>query len=320
MRAAGLALVLVLGAACGVPASPVPAAPTESASVAAAPTARPSPSAARPPAKGRLEPHTFSSAVLSTVPLRGRTMPYLVYLPPGYDRNLNARYPVVFLLHGGSGSDAEWADYGLVDAADRLMGGGAIAPFIIVLPQGDQEYWVDHVVDRAVGANGEKWGTYTAREVVAEIDGRFRTIARPAGRAIGGLSMGGHGALQLSLNFPGIWSVVGAHSPSLRPFGDAPTYLGAGAAYAARDPSALMRSNADVARTLTYWIDTGERDPWVTETTALHQELLALGMAHEWHPYAGGHDAAYWGGHLEDYLRFYAGALCRDRSACPSVP
>ncbi len=320
MRSAGLALALVLCAACAVPATPVPTAPAASASVASSPTAPPSPSAARSATKGRLESHTFSSAVLSTVPGRGRTMPYLAYLPPGYDRNLNARYPVTYLLHGGGGTDTEWADYGLVDAADRLMGSGTIPPFIIVLPQGDQEYWVDHVVDRAVGANGERWGTYTAHEVVAEIDTRFRTIARPAGRAIGGLSMGGHGAFQLSLNFPGIWSVVGAHSPALRPFGDAPTYLGAGAEFAARDPFALIRSKVGIARTLTYWIDTAESDPWFTQVAALHLELETLGIAHEWHPFPGGHDAAYWGGHLEDYLRYYAGALCRDRSACPSSP
>lgn len=325
MRALGLALALVLGSACVVsanpaPTAPAPAAPSASASVAPSPTAPPSPSGARPAPKGRLESHTFVSTVLSTVPGRGRTMPYLAYLPPGYDRNPNARYPVVFLLHGGGGTNTEWADYGLVDAADRLMGSGAIAPLIVVLPQGDQEYWVDHVVDRAVGANGEPWGTYTAREVVAEIDRRFRTIARPAGRAIGGLSMGAHGALQLSLNFPGVWSVVGAHSPALRPFGDAPTFLGAGAEFAARDPFALMQSKVGVARTLEYWIDNAESDPWFTRSAALHAELLALGIAHEWHASPGGHDAAYWGGHLEEYLRYYAGALCRERAACPSGP
>src|SRR5207249_1888463 len=141
---------------------------------------------------------------------------------------------------------------------------GAIAPFIIVLPQGDQEYWVDHVIDARTGANGEKWGTYTAKEVVPLIDARFRTLARADARAVGGLSMGGHGAMQLALNFPGIWGAIGAHSPSLRPEGDAPTYLGHGAEFAARDPLSLTKARPELARDYAWWVDSGDVDPWVT--------------------------------------------------------
>ncbi len=247
-------------------------------------------------------------------------MPFTVYLPPGYDSERSRNFPAAYLLHGGGGTNSEWVDYGLLEAADRLMGDGSIPPFIIVLPQGDQEYWVDHVVDRAIGANGEKWGTYTAREVVPEIDKRFRTIAKAESRAIGGLSMGGHGAMQLSLNFPGIWSVIGAHSPALRPFGDAPTYLGAGAEFAARDPLALIKARPDLARTYTWWIDLGDADPWRVPATAIHDQLTALGITHEWRVFPGGHDLAYWSSHVEDYLRYYAGALCRERATCPPSP
>jgi len=310
MRAAGLALTVAWSVACtGTPPPPAPPA-TGSASPIAGPSTSP-----RPIGKGRLEMRSVTSAVLR------RTLPYFVYLPGGYDDSAAARYPVTYLLHGGGGSNREWIDSGVIDTADRLMGSGTIPPFIIVLPQGDQEYWVDHVVDRATGANGEKWGTYTAREVVPEIDRRFRTVAKPQGRAIGGLSMGGHGAMQLSINFPGTWSAVGAHGPALRPLGDAPTYLGTTAlSFAERDPLQLIRTHPDVARTLTYWIDSPQLDPWIVEATALHEQLLADGIAHEWTSDPGGHDAQYWGAHMEAYLRFYAGALCRDRASCPTAP
>ena len=88
------------------------------------------------------------------------------------------------MLHGGSGYINEWVDYGLLSTADELMRAGTIAPMIIVLPEGDQEYWVDHVVSAQTGANGEKWGTYTAREVVPTIDARYRTITTASARAI----------------------------------------------------------------------------------------------------------------------------------------
>jgi S-formylglutathione hydrolase FrmB len=156
-----------------------------------------------------------------------------------------------------------------------------IAPMIIILPEGDQEYWVDHVVSTQTGANGEKWGTYTARDVVSVIDSRYRTIADASARAIGGLSMGGHGAMQLALNFPGVWSIVGAHSPSLRAEGDAPSYLGYGAEFAARDPFALIAAKTAVAQTITWWIDTGTFDPWRAQSQSISAELTSLGIANE---------------------------------------
>lgn len=276
---------------------PVTFAPLPSAAGAAA-TGLP------PLGSGRVEDRAFRSAVLA------REMAMTVYLPPGYDADASARYPVLYMLHGGSGLRSEWIDYGLLAAADRLMRQRAIPAFVIVLPQGDQEYWVDHVVDASVGANGERWGTYTAREVVSVVDAHYRTVARPEARAIGGLSMGGHGAMQLALTFPGIWSAVGAHSPSLRPYGDAPTYLGRDAEFAARDPLALVRAKPEVARALRWWIDAGDADPWRAQTEAIARELAALGAAHAWRPLAGDHSLAYWSARVEDYLRFYAAALC----------
>ena len=265
----------------------------------------------RPVLKGRIEKGTFRSSVLN------RTMPFTVYLPPGYEANPSARYPAVYLLHGGGGDINEWPSYGLIEAADRLMGTGAIPPYLIVLPFGAQEYWVDHVTSRI--DNGEKWGTYAAKEVVPEMDRRYQTQASQAARAIGGLSMGGHGAMQLPMNFPGVWSAIGAHSPAIRPEGDAATFLGRGAEYAARDPLSLITTKPDLARIYTWWIDSGDADPWIVPATAVHDRLSALGISNAWHPYKGDHAMDYWQAHLEDYLRYYAGALCA-RSTCPRLP
>lgn len=259
---------------------------------------------------GRVEDGTFRSEAL------GRTMTYTVYLPPGYDSEPAMRFPAAYLLHGGSGLRSEWIDYGLLEAADRLMRARQIARFLIVLPQGDQEYWVDHVTDASVGANGERWGTYTAKEVVPEIDRRYRTIPRPEARALGGLSMGGHAAMQLPLTFPGVWSVLGVHSPALRPYGEAATYLGRGAEFAARDPLSLIRAKPDLARAYTWWLDDGDGDPWRPQLEEIRAELARLGVAHEWRPYPGDHSLAYWSAHVEDYLRYYSAALCRRSGGC----
>ena len=302
----------VIATSCGSAGVSV-AAPAVSASATAIPTeswqsATLAPDVTVDPGPGRVEQDTFYSSALK------RTMTYLIYLPPGYDASAATRYPTLYMLHGGGGDITEWIDYGLLSTADELVREGTIAPMIIVMPEGDQEYWVDHVTSNVTGANGEKWGTYTAREVVPTIDARYRTIVDASARAIGGLSMGGHGAIQLALNFPGTWSIVGAHSASLRIEGDAPTYLGYGADFAARDPYDLIAAKSDIARTITWWIDSGDVDPWHVPSEKIADELASLGIPVQWHPYTGDHSAAYWSAHVGDYLEFYAAAFAANDS------
>jgi len=247
----------------------------------------------------RTQQRSFPSELLS------RVMPYSVYVPPGYEAAPSARYPVLYMLHGLGGDYTEWAHYGLLAEAHRLMQRGEIPPFLIVLPEGDRAYWVDHAY------GGLAWGSYVAREMVAEIDGRFRTQADRAHRAIGGVSMGAHGALQLALNFPGTFGIVGAHTPVLRAYAEAPPYFGTPAYFAAHTPVSLVRRFPATARTLVIWIDIGLQDQWFPQAARFHAELLSLRVPHEWHIYPGGHTGTYWGAHIEDYLHFYGPALRR---------
>ncbi len=243
-----------------------------------------------------VQSRAFESAALH------RAMPYLVYLPPGYGAS-ERRYPVLYMLHGMSGTNEEWRTYGIFDVADRMIRGGEIAPLLIVLPQGDQAYWVDHA------GGGEAWGRYAARDVVAEIDSHFRTLADRADRAIGGVSMGAHGAVQLALNYPKTFAAVGAHSLVLRRFGSAPAYFGDAAEYAKRDPMGLVYAKADAARSFALWIDIGDRDPWTGLASQFERELRSLRIDHQWHEWPGDHSGTYWSAHLRDYLRFYDAAL-----------
>ena len=50
---------------------------------------------------------------------------------------------------------------------------------------------------------------------------------------------------------------------------------------------------------------------------AIHDQLVSLGIAHEWHVYSGDHSAQYWSAHVPDYLGYYAKTLCRIAAACP---
>ncbi len=246
-----------------------------------------------------------------------RDMPYTVYLPEGYDLDPAGRFPVLYMLHGLGGDHViEWHAFGIFEAADTLMSSQTIRPFIIVLPEGEDGYWIDHV------DGGASWATYLAHDVVNEIDGRFRTQPEAGARALGGNSMGGHGAIQIALNFPDRFGIVGIHSPSLRTPEDAPAYFGTGADFEARDPASLLRDHVDAARQLQIWMDVGDQDPWLAAVSELRDEFDALGIPMRYVRLPGIHDDEYWTANVATYLRFYSEAFDRaaPRGSAPATP
>jgi enterochelin esterase-like enzyme len=239
-------------------------------------------------------------------PILGRTMGYGIYLPPGYDSG-TTRYPVLYMLHGRAGHYGEWVVYGLLETAERLIKAKTIPPMIIVLPQGDQSYWSNNLT-------GERWGDYVVQDVIAHIDATYRTIDRREGRAIGGLSMGGFGALSLGFTHPQLFAAIGAHSPTLRVLDEAPDFLRDAELYAQIDPIELAAS-LNPATTPKLWIDVGTDDDWLFRTSLLREQLRQRGLRPEYLETTGGHEADYWRQNSGRYLRFYAGAL-----AAPEVP
>lgn len=248
---------------------------------------------------GQLVEQWFQSDALD------RPMRYFVYLPPDYDTT-DRSYPVLYMLHGASGWAEEWVYYGVVNRADEAIAARAIAPYLIVLPEGEFGYWINHAYD------GPRWGDYVARDVVGHVDGAYRTLASPASRAIGGLSMGAAGGLIQAFTHPSIFGVVGAHSPTPRQDNSVVWFLGEGEEFAARDPIYLARITPDVER-LKIWVDVGDEDPFRPRVVLLHQALAARGIDHEWHPRPGGHGEEYWVANLPDYVRFYHRALNGNR-------
>jgi S-formylglutathione hydrolase FrmB len=230
-------------------------------------------------------------------------MGYLIYLPPGYDADPNSRYPVLYLLHGLGGSETEWYRYGVFVSADRMIRSGLIAPLIIVLPEGEQGYWFDHT------GNGPQWGTYVARDLVHEIDSAFRTVSDGQHRAIGGMSMGGYGALELAMLASGEFRTVDAIAPGLHSFADAPDGFGDADYFAAHSPSDLISANPVDARALALAVSAGDADAWLTADTAFHQELMDLGIAHVWSVYSGDHSSQTWAAHVDDVLRYVGSTL-----------
>jgi enterochelin esterase-like enzyme len=244
---------------------------------------------------------TFHSEAL------GRTMPYLVWLPPGYPR-ASGNYPVLYLLHGaGDGVNPgrmEWRTLGLDRALELVVGSNEVEPFIVVLPEGLHGYWIDHA------NGGPRWAEYVSTDVVQHVDRTFRTDKRPERRAVGGLSMGGHAALQLALRRPETFRIAGAHSPSLRDREESPPFFGDAAWFARFDPETLARTvpESDV-RKLRVWIDAGAQDTWRKQDEAVAAALERRGAKVTLKIQDGKHEGAYWRANIEQYVRFYGAAL-----------
>jgi enterochelin esterase-like enzyme len=236
-------------------------------------------------------------------PIIGDSFPYRVYLPPGYQSAPQKRYPVLYLLHGAGGNYTEWTDSFLPEQADRLMVAHEIPPMIVVMPDdGGQTYWANW------SEGGPRWADYLTEDIVSTIDQRYRTLANAQSRAIGGLSMGGLGALNLAFQHPDIFGVVGAHSPSVRLEPDPALWFLQGQTFWDNDPVWLAQNRPGLD-SLTIWLDAGDEDIWLPNIEAVHAALVDEGLHPIWHVFPGPHEAEYWIEHVPDYLRFYGGAL-----------
>lgn len=170
-----------------------------------------------------------------------------VYLPPSYAVAAR-RYPVLYLLHGFDGTDAAWLrgpqyqQFNIAQAMDSLIAAGAVREMIVVMPDARNRVGGSFYMDSPVTGG---WERFTARELVAWTDGRFRTLRSAASRAVAGHSMGGFGALRLAARYGGeVYSVAYALSPCCARLREVPT----GRFAAAWDSVLVMRSLDDLPR------------------------------------------------------------------------
>ena len=239
---------------------------------------------------------TVHRLLVSSAALGGRSQEAYVYLPPGYAQHPRRRYPVLYLLHGFPGRPLaflETVQMGIVE--DVLAARHRAQPLILVLPFGstgtftDQE-WVNGV------SPGNGWATFVARDLVRYVDAHFRTIPRRSGRAIGGLSEGGYGAINIALHHPREFSVVESWSGYQRPdrlraiFGSRLQLL------PANDPRRLLRKVAPELRKLgTYfWFYSGSTDPLRRQNAAFARELGVARLRYRYFQVYGGHNWAIW--------------------------
>ena len=154
-----------------------------------------------PALAGEIVIETIASKVL------GRDYKVALYLPDGY-KDSSQRYPMLLLLHGASGNERDWVDKGSVlFTMDAMVKRRLIHPMVVVMPGDGSNWWVD-------GAHARS-ETALMTEVLPAIEAKYRVATERANRLVGGLSMGGYGALNLSLKYPERFAAAAIMSPAI---------------------------------------------------------------------------------------------------------
>jgi enterochelin esterase-like enzyme len=150
-----------------------------------------------------------------------KTRRCFVYTPPDYDKDTNARYPVLYLQHGAGEDETGWGSQGHVNLImDNLIAAGTARPFIIVMDNGGNIGGggprrggppagggrggapVDGSRGGAPGRGGFNFSAFAkilTEELIPFIDSNYRTLFDQPHRAMAGLSMGGAQTRQITL-------------------------------------------------------------------------------------------------------------------------
>ncbi|MDQ6786832.1 MAG: esterase family protein [Acidobacteriota bacterium] len=137
--------------------------------------------------------------------LMARQMPYRVVLPVNYGNSDETTfYPVIYLLHGLTGHFDDWAD------KTKLKDYAKNYNYIIVMPEGNNGWYTDSAT-----VASDKYESYIIRELIPEIEKKFRAKTTRDSRAVAGLSMGGYGAIKFGLKYPEMFALVGSFSGAL---------------------------------------------------------------------------------------------------------
>ena len=209
-----------------------------------------------------------------------------------------------YLLHGLSDDYTIWIRR---TALERYAARHAM---MIVMPDGFRGFYTDN-------AAGPAYAHYMARDLVNTIDRLFPTKPSRDARGVGGLSMGGYGALRLALGFGDVFSVATSHSGAvLHGSRDQPRessalgpdefrrIFGTKINGSEHDVLALARRAQSHGTLPAMRIDCGTDDFLIEDNRLLHEKLSALRIPHEYEEFPGGHSWDYWDLHVREALAF----------------
>jgi S-formylglutathione hydrolase FrmB len=273
-------------------------------------------------AQSRIDCSALNSRILKQV------VHYCIYLPGGYDASAAERpprlYPVLYFLHGLGDNEQTLFNSGGWTLLDELRHQKKMGDFLIVAPEGRRSFYIN-------SADGSvRYNDFFLREFMPEIERKYRIRSGREGRAIGGISMGGYGALRFAFAHPELFSSVSAQSAALitespqqldiAEKSDAPLASVLSAVFGnpinvahwdANNPFLLAKKNAAALRKVAIYFNCGQNDNYGFEKGAalLHEQLQKEGVQHEYHAYSGDHSISYFISHFAEVMEFHSRAF-----------
>ena len=226
-----------------------------------------------------------------------------IVIKPEHYTEQGQHLPVLYLLHGAGGNQKDWISNApeLKEYVDRYN-------LIIVCPDGGKTSWYfDSPIDATM-----KYETYVSKELIDYIDQAYSTIKDKAGRAITGLSMGGHGAFYLSFRHQDVFGAAGSMSGGVdfRPFPnnwDISKRLGTFAQEPQNWDKNTVINLLDLIKgsSLKIIFDCGVDDFFCTVNRNLHQKMLENKIPHDYIERPGRHTWEYWKNSIKYQLVFF---------------
>jgi S-formylglutathione hydrolase FrmB len=221
-------------------------------------------------------------------------------------------FPVFYLLHGLSDDCSIWLRR---TAIERYVAG---VPLIVVMPETGRGWYTN-----AAAPGGPAYEDHLVKDVIGQVDRLFPTVARREGRVVGGLSMGGYGAVKLALKNPDVFCSATSHSgalmtplwkietrskdfQALRP--EFAAVFGTSWQGGENDATALAKKCPLHLRPALR-IDCGTEDFLLEQNRTFHAHLKGLNFPHEYAEYPGEHNWAYWDEHVREAIAFHRGVL-----------
>ncbi len=240
----------------------------------------------------------------------------------------SAPYPPLYLLHGLSDDSTIWLRRSRIEAYVREL------PIIVVMPDGYRGFYTDN-------DSGPAYACHIGEEIPYFIERTFPARAARGSRAIGGLSMGGYGALRVALGYPERFCSANSHSGAVmrlnlnrgwRSLRKDPVFRDRPAAFFEELRRIFGRHPMGTAHDLLFLVrrarrrghrlprillDCGTEDSLLPCNRDLHRDLEAAGVGHEYREHPGGHEWDYWDLHVREALAFHARNLRLPEAPAP---
>jgi len=239
--------------------------------------------------------------------LLAREVSYRIILPADYKQFDKKQFAVIYLLHGRGGNFKDWTNLTKITKYSLPYN------FIVVMPDGGKESWyADNV-----SLPDDKYESYFVKELIPEIDAKYRTLPDRQNRIVAGLSMGGYGAVKFGLKYPDKFVLAGSFSGAMDAVVKTQNYkhLIKSVADVFGEENSQARKNNDIFKIINeasaekirefpfLFVNCGTEDHQFQSNRDFVALLTDRKVPHEYRQMPGVHNWAFWDSEVQEFLR-----------------